>query len=116
MAATPPGPVEPGKSSLFMDLFSLGSVIMIIVTCSCLSFIFEVDFSETYLVTSAKNSVSEPPNLKFFLDPPTRLVPSALAIMPLVTKNLATSLGNGKKKISCVTLKYHSNPGKEKET
>ena len=48
-------------------------------------------------------------------DPPTRLVPSALAIMPLVTKNLATALGNAKK-ISCVTLKYHSNPGKEKET
>ena len=67
-----------------MDLFSLGSVIMIIVTCSCLSFIFEVDFSETYLVTSAKNSVSEPPNWKIFWgrippDPPTRLLPSALA-------------------------------------
>ena len=27
-------------------------------------FIFEVDFSETYLMTSAENSVSEPPNLK----------------------------------------------------
>lgn len=77
MAANPPGPVEPGKSSLFMDLFSLGSVIMIIVTCSCLSFICEVDFSET--------SVSEPPNWKIFWgrippDPPTRLLPSALAI------------------------------------
>ena len=68
-------------------------------------FIFKVDFSETYLMTSAENSISEPPNLKIFLgeytrppDPPTRLVPSALAIMPLVTKNLATSLGNAKKK------------------
>ena len=49
-------------------------------------------------MTSAENCISEPPNLKFFLDPPTRLVPSALAIMPLVTKNLATSLGNAKKK------------------
>ena len=29
-------------------------------------FIFEVDFSETYLMTSAKNSISEPPNLKIF--------------------------------------------------
>ena len=29
-------------------------------------FRFEVDFSETYLMTSAKNSVSEPPNLKIF--------------------------------------------------
>ena len=48
---------------------------------------FEVDFSETYLVTSAQKSVSEPPNLKLFLgrippDHPTRLVPSALMIMP----------------------------------
>ena len=100
MAATPPGPVEPDKSSLFMDLFSLGSVIMIIVTCSCLSFIFEVDFSETYLVTSAKNSVSEPPNWKIFWgrippDPPTRLLPSALAISspppPPLKKDLVTA-------------------------
>ena len=45
--ATPSGPVEPGKLSLWMDLF-------------------EVDFLETYLVTSAENSVSEPPNLKIF--------------------------------------------------
>ena len=30
-------------------------------------------------------------------DPPTRLVPSALAIIPPVTKNLATALGNAKK-------------------
>ena len=29
-------------------------------------FIFEVDFLKTYLVTSAENSVSEPPNLKIF--------------------------------------------------
>ena len=42
-------------------------------------FIFEFDFSETYLMTSAENSISEPPN---FPDPPTRLLPSALAIMP----------------------------------
>ena len=56
-------------------------------------------------MASAENSISEPP----------RLVPSALAIMPLVTKNLATDLGNAKK-ISCVALKYHPNPGKEKET
>ena len=50
-------------------------------------FILEVDFYETYLIASAKNSVSEPPNLKLFWgrippDPPTRFVPSALAIMP----------------------------------
>ena len=70
-------------------------------------------------MTSAENSILEPPNLKIFWrritsDPTTRLVPSALAIMPPVTKKLATALGNAKK--SCVTLKYYSNPGIEKET
>ena len=62
-------------------------------------FIFEVDFSETYLMTSAENSVLEPPNLEIVWwrippGPPTRLLPSALAVMPLppVTKNLATAL------------------------
>ena len=53
-------------------------------------------------MTSAENSVSEPPNLKIFWgripDPPTRFVPSALQIMPpppppaRITKNLATAL------------------------
>ena len=61
-------------------------------------FIVEIDFSETYLTTSAENSVSEHPDLKTFWgkvppDPPTRLLPLALAIMPPVTKNLATALG-----------------------
>ena len=55
-------------------------------------FRFEVDFSETCFMTSAKNSVSGPPNLKLFWgrtprDPPTRLVPSALAIMRPRYKN-----------------------------
>ena len=54
------------------------------------SHLFEVDFSETSLMTSAENSVSEPRNLKFSCgritpDPPKRLGPSALAInMPSV--------------------------------
>ena len=52
-------------------------------------------------MTSAENSVSEPPNLNIFWgripDPPTRFVPSALPIMhllppPPITKNLATAL------------------------
>ena len=51
-------------------------------------------------MTSAENSISEPPNLKIFCwmippEPPpprTRLVPSAFAKMPLVTKNLAKAL------------------------
>ena len=67
-----------------MELFSLDSVILIIMTCNKLFgiFIFKVDFSETDLMTSAENSVSEPPNLNIFWwrippDPPTRL----LAIM-----------------------------------
>ena len=89
--AVPPGPVEPDKSSLWMDLFSLDSVILIVVTCNyyCLPFSFhiEVDFLETYLMTSVDDSVSERPNLKIFWGkipphPPTRLLPSALAIMP----------------------------------
>ena len=48
-------------------------------------------------MTSVDDSVSERPNLKIFWGkisphPPTRLLPSALAIMPPVTKNLATAL------------------------
>ena len=95
-------PVEPDKSTLWMDLFSLDSnfslVILIIVTDICLPFsLFEVDFSETHLMTSAENSVLEPSNLKIFLgrippDPTTRLVPSALAIICPGYKNLATDL------------------------
>ena len=50
---------------------------------------FEVDFSETYQMTSAKNSVSEPPNLKLFWG----FVPSALAIMRPRYKN--SSFGPG---------------------
>ena len=46
---------------------------------------------------SAENSISEPPKSENFLgentpDLPTRLVPSALAIMAPVRKNLATAL------------------------
>ena len=48
-------------------------------------------------MTSAENSILEPPNLKFFwgritTDPPKRHSPSALAIMPPVGKNQATAL------------------------
>ena len=52
-----PGPVEPDKSSLWVDLFSSDSVILVIVTCSNSEFaifILEDDFSETYIMTSAK--------------------------------------------------------------
>ena len=37
-AAALPGPIDPDKLSLWMDLFSLDSVILIIVTCNCLPF------------------------------------------------------------------------------
>ena len=48
-------------------------------------------------MTSAENSISEPQNLKIVCwmippDPHTRLVPSAFAKMPPVTKNLPTAL------------------------
>ena len=56
-----------------------------------------MDFSETYLMTIAENITSGPPNLKIFWgripqDPPTRLLPSALAITPPRYRNLATAL------------------------
>ena len=41
-AAALHGPVEPDKSSLLIDLFSLDSVILIIVTCNCLPFAMSI--------------------------------------------------------------------------
>ena len=83
----PRGPVEPDTLSLWMDLFSLDSVILIIVTCNCLPFSYSRPIFRTHFMTSAENSVSEPPNLKPFcgripLDPLAKFVPSALAILP----------------------------------
>ena len=71
-----------GTASLWMDLFSLDSVIFIIVTCNCLPF-----QSEPYLMTSAENSVLECKKLNIFWgrispEPPTRLVRSTLEIIP----------------------------------
>ena len=90
-----------------MDLFSLDSVILIIVICNCLPFsssrsIFRRHISWQVLKIAFRSLQI----WKFFWgrtppDPPTRLVPSALAIMPLVTKNLATALGNAKKNKLC---------------
>ena len=72
----PPGPVERDTSSPWMELLSLDLDILIIVTCNCLPFSGSRSiFRETYLMTSAVNSVSEPLNLKIFwgripVDPP----------------------------------------------
>ena len=81
----PRGPVEPDTLSLWMDLLSLDSVILIIVTCNCLPFSYSRPIFRTHFMTSAENSASEPPNLKPFWwrippDPLTKFVPSALAI------------------------------------
>ena len=69
-------------------------------------------------MTSAESSISKPPRLKFFLGrtppDPLGLLPSALAIMPLVTKNLATALGNAKKNKLChfeIPFKFRGKKG-----
>ena len=36
--AAAPGPVEPDKTTLWINLFFLDSVILIVVTCNCLPF------------------------------------------------------------------------------
>ena len=92
----PPGPVEPGKSSLWIDLSSLDSVILIIVTCSWIVCHFHVrgrlfgGISRSWQVmTIAFRNLQI---LKIFWgriprhqtpDPPTSLMPSGLATMPL---------------------------------
>ena len=87
-------------------MFSLDSDILIIMTCNKLFgiFIFKVDFSETDLMTSAENSVSEPPNLNIFWwrktpRPPNKAprdnAPAPPPPYPPVTKNLAMGLQNG---------------------
>ena len=87
-SSCPPGPVKPDKWSLWMDLFSLDSVILTVMTCNCLPFSYSRSiFRETKLMTSAENSVSAPQNLKIFwgripADPATRLLLLALSIMP----------------------------------
>ena len=67
-----------------MDLFSLDSVILIMVTCNCLPFSYSRSIFRRYISwQSAENSISEPPNLKIFWPriPPLPLQDS-FAIMP----------------------------------
>ena len=89
-----------------MDLFSLDSVILIIVTCNCLPFsnsrstfwrhiscqVLKIGFRSLQIWNFSEGGHNQIP---------TRLVPSALAIMLLVTKNLPTALGNAKKSKLC---------------
>ena len=83
-----------------MDLFSLDSVILIVLTCNCLPISYSIfrrhtswqvlkteRFSASKFENVLREDTPRPPP-----PPPTRLLPSALAIMPPVTKNLATAL------------------------
>ena len=83
----PPGPVEADKSCLWMDLFSLDSVILVIVKCNCLPFSCSRSLFRRHILWQVlkitfrslqiwKFSEGIPP------DPPTGLVLSSLAIMP----------------------------------
>ena len=70
-------------------------------------FIFEVYFSETYLTTSAENSISEPAVLKILQGEDTPRPPYKARAFgsrdnaPRYKKNLATALGNAKKNKLC---------------
>ena len=68
-------------------------------------------------MTSAENSISEPSNMNIFwgrIPPhsPTRVVPSALAIMPFRYKNLATALYSiiNLSNYLGLSVKQHQNP------
>ena len=100
----PPGPVEQDPSSLWMglwmDLFSLDSVILIIVTCNSLPFsYFGVDFRrhiswQVLKIAFRSLQIWKLSRRGYPQDPSTRLVHWTLAIVPPtpVTKNLFTVL------------------------
>ena len=86
----PPGPVELDTSScLWMDWFSLDSVILIIVTCNCLPFSYSRSIFRRHISWQVlKRAFRSLQIWKFSggripLDPLTRFVPSALTIIPL---------------------------------
>ena len=78
-----------------MDLFSLDSVILIIVTCNCLPFSFSRSIFRRHIswqvlkIAFGSLQIRKSSGGGYRL-PPSRFVPSALAVMPRVTKNLAT--------------------------
>ena len=98
--------------SLWMDLLSLGSVVLIIVTCNCLPYSYSTSIFRRHIsrqvlkiaFQSLQIWKSSPP------DPSTRFVPSALAIMSSRCKNLATALiqvcrGGRVIRILCTSIK-----------
>ena len=84
----PPGPVELDTSSLWMDWFSLDSVILIIVTCNCLPFSYSRSIFRRHISWQVlKRAFRSLQIWKFSggripLDPLTGFVPSALTIIP----------------------------------
>ena len=105
-ATPPPRPAEPDKSSLLIDLFSLGSVILIIVTCNCLPFsysgsIFRRHISWHVLKVTFQSLLIWKISWGGYLQTPPYKAPKAPAFgtrnnapspHPLVTKDLATAL------------------------
>ena len=56
-----PGPVEPDKSSLPMDLFSLHSVIWLVVTCTCMPFSWPRNNGWSTVCANSKLKETKPP-------------------------------------------------------
>ena len=118
-AAAPPPPPPPPLDllsqihvSLWMDLLSLGSVVLIIVTCNCLPFSYSMSIFRRHISRQVLKIAFQ--SLQFWKsslpDPSTRFVPSALAIMSSRYKNLATALiqvcrGGRVIRIFCTTIK-----------
>ena len=81
-----------------MELFSLDSVILVIVTCNCFPFTYSRSIFRRHISWKMlKRAFQSLQIWKFCWGgypqlPPTRFVPSALEIVPPVTKNLATAL------------------------
>ena len=62
-----PGPIESGTSSLWMDLYSLDSVSLIIVTCNVCHFHMQAQYFRDISHKKCQKSISEPQNFKAFL-------------------------------------------------
>ena len=79
----PSGPVEQDTSSVWMDLFSLDSVILIIVTCNCLPFSYSRSIFRRHVscMTSAENRRFGASKIENFLGEDTPRLPyKALAL------------------------------------